>query len=136
MSDFPAIDNSSGSFGALDPSWTAAKVPFSSVLGTLLRQGVSVRVACGPGDRESEFVQRLEQRATADGTLAGLLVRRAEHSHSIFDHEKAVVAGTWALFGSMNLTYRGVTLNGELVTVTTDLSRVARLATQLSGLFT
>jgi phosphatidylserine/phosphatidylglycerophosphate/cardiolipin synthase-like enzyme len=135
MSDFPALDNTGGRFGALDPSWTAAWVPFSAVLGTLLRQGVNVRVACGPGDREGEFVQRLEHRAAADGTQTRLLIRQTDRSHQIFDHEKAIVADAWAMFGSMNLTYRGVTLNGELVTVSTDLSRVAKLATELSGLF-
>jgi phosphatidylserine/phosphatidylglycerophosphate/cardiolipin synthase-like enzyme len=53
----------------------------------------------------------------------------------VLDHEKAMVADTWAVHGSMNLTYRGVELNGELVTVTTDPGHVAAITTELMSLF-
>ena len=35
----------------------------------------------------------------------------------------------------MNLTYSGVTMNGELITVTTDAAQVSEVATELLGLF-
>ena len=53
----------------------------------------------------------------------------------LFSHEKALVADSWAVYGSMNLTYSGVQFNGELITVTTDPDTVATLATTLQGLF-
>ncbi|GAA2666312.1 hypothetical protein Apa02nite_006520 [Actinoplanes palleronii] len=62
-------------------------------------------------------------------------MRQADRDHRVFDHEKAIVADSWVMFGSMNLTYRGVTLNGEIVTVSVNPSKVAKLATELSGLF-
>jgi phosphatidylserine/phosphatidylglycerophosphate/cardiolipin synthase-like enzyme len=135
ISDFPALDNRSGRFTAIDASWTATFVLFSGVLRAALQRGTHVRIACGPGDRESEFVARLDRAATLDGTASRLSVTRPPREHRLFSHEKAVVADTWAVYGSMNLTYSGVTMNGELITATTDAAKVSEVATGLLGLF-
>lgn len=136
ISDFPALDNCVGRFTAIDASWTATYVPFSAVLRTILQRGTHIRMACGPGDRESEFVARLDRVAALDGTGDHLWVTRLPREHRLFSHEKAIVADTWAIYGSMNLTYSGVTMNGELITVTTDATKVSEVATELLGLFT
>jgi hypothetical protein len=52
----------------------------------------------------------------------------------VFSRE-VIAADTWAVYGSMNLTYSGVTMNGELITVTTDAAQVSEVATELLGLF-
>ena len=136
ISDFPALDNTSGRFSAIEPSWTATFVQFSGVLRAVLQRGTSVRIACGPGATESEFVARLERAASLDGTAESLSANRLPREHRLFSHEKAIVAETWAVYGSMNLTYSGVTMNGELITVTTDPASVSEVATELHGLFT
>jgi hypothetical protein len=136
MSDFPALDNRGGKFAAIDASWTATFVPFSSLLRAMLQRGTSVRMACGPGDRETELLTRVEQAASLDGTVACLSATRLPREHRLFSHEKALVTDTWAIYGSMNLTYSGVTMNGELLTVTTDTAKVATVATELLDLFT
>jgi phosphatidylserine/phosphatidylglycerophosphate/cardiolipin synthase-like enzyme len=135
ISDFPAIDNRGGRFAAIDPGWTATFVSFSAVLRAALQRGTQARIACGPGDRETEFIARLGRAASLDGTDDRLAVTRLPREHRIFSHEKAVIADTWAVYGSMNLTYSGVTMNGELINVTTDPAAVSDLATQLLGLF-
>jgi phosphatidylserine/phosphatidylglycerophosphate/cardiolipin synthase-like enzyme len=136
MSDFPALNNRGGKFTTLDASWTATFVPFSSMLRALLQRGTYVRIACGPGDRETELLSRIEQAASLDGTVTLLSVTRLPREHRLFSHEKALISDTWAVYGSMNLTYSGVTINGELITVTTDGARVGAVATELLGLFT
>jgi len=135
MSDFPALDNRGGRFTAIDASWTATFVLFSAVLRAALQRGIYVRIACGPDARESEFVGRLDRAAAQDGTADHLSVTRPPREHRLFSHEKAVIADTWAVYGSMNLTYSGVTMNGELITVTTDAAQVSEVATELLGLF-
>ena len=135
ISDFPALDNRGARFTAIDASWTATFVLLSGVLRAVLQRGTYVRIACGPGARESEFVTRLERAAVPDGTADRLSVTRLPREHRVFSHEKAVVADTWAVYGSMNLTYSGVTMNGELITVTTDAAQVSEVATELLGLF-
>jgi len=135
MSDFPAIDNRDARFTPIEPAWGAAFVSFSQVLRALLARGVSVKIACGPGRRESDFVARVETAADLDATRANLVVHRMPHEHRVFSHEKALITNSWAVYGSMNLTYSGVTMNGELITVTTDPNAVARVATELLDLF-
>lgn len=135
ISDFPALDNRGGRFTAIEGSWTATFVVFSGVLRAVLQRGTHVRIACGPGPRESDFVARLDQAAALDGTTDCLSVTRLPREHRLFSHEKAIVADTWAVYGSMNLTYSGVTMNGELITATTDGARVSEVATELLGLF-
>jgi phosphatidylserine/phosphatidylglycerophosphate/cardiolipin synthase-like enzyme len=135
ISDFPALDNRGGRFAAIDASWAATFVLFSNVLRTTLQRGARVRIACGPGDRETEFVARLVRAAALDGTTDHISVNRLPREHRVFSHEKAVIADTWAVYGSMNLTYSGVTMNGELITVTTNPARVSEVATELLGLF-
>ncbi|WP_197523528.1 phospholipase D-like domain-containing protein DpdK [Actinokineospora pegani] len=135
MSDFPVVDNRGGRFTSIEQSWTASLVPFSAVLRALLVRRVEVRLACGPGDRDSEFAKRVERGAQLDGTSARLSISPLPHSDKALSHEKALVADTWAIYGSMNLTYRGVTFNGELITVTTDLATVTKVGTELRGVF-
>lgn len=135
ISDFPALDNRGGRFSAIDESWTATFVLFSGVLRAVLQHGTRVRIACGPGDREHEFVARLSRASILDGTADLLTVTHLPREHRVFSHEKAVVAQTWAVYGSMNLTYSGVTMNGELITVTTEIAQVSQVATELLGLF-
>ena len=131
ITDFPVIDNRSGQYSLLDPQWGAAKIRFSSVLRSLLLRGTRLSVACRPGTREDEFVTRLQTYAVSDGTDDLLWLQRSDAVMRERAHEKALVADSWALHGSMNFTYSGVELNGELVTFTTDAATVATLASEL-----
>lgn len=135
LSDFPALNNRGGKFTVLDTSWTATFISFSKILRALLQRRVYIQIAAGPGPRETEFMARIEQAASLDGTGSCLSVTRLPHDHRLFSHEKALITDTWAVYGSMNLTYSGVTMNGELITVTTDADKVATVATQLRDLF-
>lgn len=136
ISDVPIIDNRSGRFGCLDARWGARWISLSAVLRSFLEAGMRVQVACGPGRREDEFVERLARSVQRDGTEDALHIRRSPSDRPrAMDHEKAIVADAWAVHGSMNLTYHGVELNGELVTVTTDSAHVASVATNLLSLF-
>lgn len=135
MSDFPAVNNRAGEYTCLEPSWGATHLPFSAILRGLLARGVSTRIGCGPGERESDLISRIETAADSDGTRDFLSVSRLPREHRLFSHEKALIADSWAIYGSMNLTYSGVQMNGELITVTTESDVVARVATELLGLF-
>lgn len=135
MSDFPAMDNRGGNFAAVEPAWTATWISFSGVLRTLLMRGVEVKVACGPDARETEFLDKIDQLSALDGTTERFSSVRLPSERRHFSHEKALIADTWAIYGSMNLTYNGVSINGELITVTTDDTSVAQVTTELLGLF-
>lgn len=135
ISDFPIVDNRAGQFTHLDAQWGTGRIRLSAILRSFLARGTQVSIACRPGSREDEFVHRLQAVAEVDGSDAFLSIQRAEDRLRDRSHEKALVADSWALHGSMNFTYSGVELNGELVTFTDDPSAVAELATELLPLF-
>lgn len=136
ISDFPIVDNRGGEFSCLDSAWPATRITFSSFLRSLLRRGVKVSVACGHGRTEIDFTQRLRSGAVQDGTNALLTLRLSEFDSSrLLEHEKALIADEWVVHGSMNLTYRGVEVNGEIVTISSDPNHVAELATSIMELF-
>lgn len=137
ITDFPIIDNRSGTASALESSWPAARITFSEFLRTLLRRGVQVSVASSHDIAAADFLQRLEAMAVSEGTDNLLRTRMiGDEDHRKLDHGKALIADNWALYGSMNLTFRGVEVNGELVTVTSEQATIAELAMSLGDLFT
>ena len=136
ISDFPIIDNRGGEFSSLDSTWTATRVTFSSFLRSLLRRGVRVLVACGQGRSEIDFIERVRSGSVQDGTSDLLTLRVSEFDSSrLLEHEKALVSDEWVVHGSMNLTYRGVEVNGEIVTISSDSAHVAELTTTIMELF-
>lgn len=136
IGDVPILDNTGGRFTALNSAWGSRTIRLSAVLRTLLIRGTEVYLHVGPGPREAEFIRRLSEGARSDGTDQRLHPHISTHDpNDVLDHQKMIAADEWAVFGSMNLTYRGVELNGELVTVSTDPARVAHLSTELMGLF-
>ncbi len=135
ITDFPVVDNRAGRFSQLDPQWGATRIRLSSVLRSLLLRGVELKVACRPGTREDEFIDRLRVAAGTDGTNDLLVLQRHDDVLRERGHEKALVADSWALHGSMNFTYSGVELNGELVTFTTDVPTVATVRSELEPIF-
>jgi phosphatidylserine/phosphatidylglycerophosphate/cardiolipin synthase-like enzyme len=71
-----------------------------------------------------------------DGTLDNLNVSQDENNF-LFEkeHSKGLISDTWALIGSMNFTYSGVEINGELVTFKTDPNSIGQLAAAFTDLF-
>lgn len=136
ISDVPLLDNRGGRFSVLDTTWGARIIRLSAVLRTLLAQQTTVYLHCGPGPRETSFIERLSDIARRDGTSGRFHPRQSSHDpDKILDHEKAIAGDNWIIHGSMNLTYRGVEINGELVTVSTDPTHVAMVTTELMSLF-
>jgi len=134
MSDFPVLDNRTGSFNSLDPAWPATTIPMTWILRSMLGRGSEVRLACNHSHREDQFIRSLFELAERDDTLGLLKICQFDKSEPL-SHEKALIADRWALHGSMNFTYSGVELNGELVTLTTDPNRVAELAIEVGSVF-
>lgn len=135
--DVPLLDNRGGRFSVLNTIWGAQIIRLSAVVRTLLEQQTTVHFHCGQGDPEKAFLDRLRESARRDGTDARLYIRQSTFPpNGPLDHEKAIAGDDWIIHGSMNLTYRGVEINGELVTVSTNPQHVATITTELMSLFT
>jgi hypothetical protein len=135
ISDVPLIDNRRGSFTALNSTWGSTIIRLSAVLRTMLSNHTKVYIATGPDRSAVAFVRQLKDGARRDGTDNLLTAHNALPNPNALDHQKAIAGDDWIVHGSMNLTYRGIELNGELVTISNDLPNVAAVTTELMSLF-
>ncbi len=136
ISDLPVLDNRNGAFSQLESRWGATQIRFTEVLRTLLQRGVKISLATRTTTRNEDFISRLLSTSEMDGTLDNLNVSQDENNF-LFEkeHSKGLISDTWALIGSMNFTYSGVEINGELVTFKTDPNSIGQLAAAFTDLF-
>jgi hypothetical protein len=120
ISDIPIIDNRSGAFDALDPSWGPRILRLGEVIARSLQTGTTVVVATRPVSHNRPFLSQLTSTASDLGVTSALLLNRAENLH-----EKGLLADDFYLGGSMNLTFGGVELLEETVTFDTAEEVVA-----------
>lgn len=123
VSDLGIIDNSAGTFGALDPAWPAAPVRLTRVLLHMLKRGSTVVVATRPATYNDDFVSRITEAAAQAGVAERLQLHRAGELH-----EKGVLGDSFFLSGSMNFTPSGIEINEELIRFETDSAVVAATA--------
>jgi PLD-like domain len=128
ISDVPVLDNSAGAFSMLDPEWEERWLYLSEVLVTLMKRNVLVRVKTNEDPHNRAFVERLESRAATAGTAEQCQVRSRADAHS-----KGIAGGTFALRGSMNLTYNGLREREETVEIDVDTEAVATLRLEFSA---
>lgn len=100
ISDTILIDNGSGAYGALEPSWPNAPIRMVRYLTSLARRGTTVYVATNMSRHNDEICKRLEARSEEGLPLR---VHRQEQLH-----EKGLLTDRFFLFGSMNFTHRGI----------------------------
>ncbi len=136
ISDLPIIDNRNGAFSQLESRWGATQIRFTEILRTLLQRGVKISLATRTTARNEDFIARLLASSEIDGTLENLIISKDENNF-LFEkeHSKGLISDTWALIGSMNFTYSGVEINGELVTLKTDPNSIGILAASFTDLF-
>src|SRR3954451_6714915 len=67
VSDLGIIDNSAGTFSALDPAWPVGPVRLTRVLLRMLEEGSTIVVATRPAHYNDEFVTRITEAAAQAG---------------------------------------------------------------------
>lgn len=107
MSDFTLLRNQFRAFGAALPELTDLnEISFSQYLSALSRHR-PVRLVTTNTDTSNAFLRK-EDVAEA----AGIEVKIAGDNY----HEKGILAPSFYIEGSMNITYQGVYVNGEKIT--------------------
>jgi hypothetical protein len=112
VSDVPVLDNQTGAFAGLEPTWSRKRITLVEALTALMRKGASLTVATRTGEHNQRFVHRLEIAAGSAGLGDRLLVRMDEEERL---HEKGLLGDDYYLSGSMNFTENGIRLNDEAV---------------------
>lgn len=110
MSDFVLFGNTFGEYGALFPeSPSRPQYKFSDFL-VRLAMLQEVRIVTVRGGKSYEVSEKFAETLRMTG-VANLSVRFAEQTY----HEKGILAPTFYIEGSMNLTYMGTNVRDEKV---------------------
>jgi hypothetical protein len=112
ITDVGVLDNKTGSFSGLEPTWGRRQILLVEALNALLRRGGYVVVATRTDEHNLRFVRRLEFAAESAGVSSRLLVRLDDRERL---HEKGLLGDDYYLSGSMNFTYNGIRLHDEAV---------------------
>jgi hypothetical protein len=133
ISDVPVFDNSMSQFSGLCPSWPRRLLRLTDVLVRLLQLEVAVTVVTRQIPHNDDgFLLRLKELASAEADDRNLrLVQRAQENL----HVKGIITGSFFVSGSMNLTYNGVVVLDELISVDASKDGVARARIQFRQLY-
>jgi hypothetical protein len=126
ISDIEIIDNSARQFASLEPDWPAVPIRLSLVLQALLSRGVQVRLVIRKHGHNDYFIARLQALKTRFGDLIKWTVEESFHA-------KGLLGADYFLSGSMNLTFSGISINGEHLILRTDAATVAEQAIELEA---
>lgn len=116
ITDIPILDNRTGAFSTVEPTWPNTRVRLSEFLLRQASVGTTVRIATRSDGKSRRFHEAME----AKGKHLRVDVRQEKVLH-----QKGIVGEGFYLAGSMNFTMNGLTVNDESVIFTTDESQVA-----------
>jgi phosphatidylserine/phosphatidylglycerophosphate/cardiolipin synthase-like enzyme len=117
ISDIEIIDNRVRQFSSLRPDWPVAGICLSRVMTALLEEGGSIALVLRDNDHNRQFVD-------AVGVLRSRFPDRFKLAMGAVVHDKGILGDDFLLSGSMNLTYNGITINDEHLTLRTDIASV------------
>lgn len=123
ISNVSVLDNRTGDYSALEPSWGKREIRLLDCLGALLHRGSVIWLKTGPDPRNEPFLADLQRRARDAGASDRLHIKQSGVLHT-----KGVLTDRCLLRGSMNLTLRGVEFNEEAVTYDLDSEERAAMA--------
>lgn len=117
ISDIEILDNRARQFSALQPDWPATGIRLSAVIEALLVRGGSVALVLRDVEHNRIFISRLSSLRTKYPT-------RLKVAIDADVHDKGLLGDDFLLSGSMNLTFNGITVNDEHLTLRTDRASV------------
>lgn len=106
IADLDAVDNTSGAYDTVLADPSSRMYGLAEVLGRLTYLGTGLSVVTRPDTYNDTFIDRLTHQAARER----LRVVREEDVH-----EKTFCGDHWLMTGSMNFTFRGMTINDELI---------------------
>ena len=128
ISDVEILDNSARRFSAIEPDWPAAPIRLSQVLGALLARGSEINLVIREHGHNEYFIARLSFLKERFGSKVRWVVEKDFHA-------KGLLGDDYFLSGSMNLTFNGISVNGEHLVLRTDPPAIAEQAEQLNLLW-
>ena len=121
LSDIRIIDNSTGAYGAIDPTWGRRGIRLIEILIGLVSRGTTLVLVTRPDPHNKTFLRQLTCLVEDAGFQERLLVLSDREKL----HHKGLLGDTFYLNGSMNFTYNGLEILEEEVVLETALEQVA-----------
>lgn len=120
ISNIVLFDNRAGGFSMVNPEWGSREIRLIEIAGDIMARGTPLAIATSFDDHNTPFLDSLSNTAEEAGLGDMLTIVQREHLHI-----KGVLLQRGLLTGSMNLTFRGLELNDEMVVYDTDVKTLA-----------
>lgn len=121
ISNVAILDNRAAGFTAVNPEWGAREIRLVEIAVELMMRGCPVAIATSLDEHNIVFSHALQDAAAEAGVTDKLKIVRRENLHT-----KGILLRRGLLMGSMNITYRGLELNDEVVTYDTNPQSLAQ----------
>lgn len=111
ITDMDILDNRCGQFSSLVPTWGLRRIRLSEVFAHIMDQS-RVHIVARPDPHNDSFLQKMRDLSRASDTSENLKLTIRDTLHL-----KGLLGQDYYLSGSMNLTYNGVEVNDEGVSL-------------------
>lgn len=111
ISDIDILDNRAGQFSSLVPTWGLRRIRLSEVFSQIIKQA-NVYIVARSDSHNDPFLQKMRDLGRASDSPGNLKVVIRDTLHL-----KGLLGKDYYLKGSMNLTYNGVEVNHEGVSL-------------------
>lgn len=134
VSDIPLLDNRSGAYSGLEPTWAKRFITLAELLAHALKANPAtvIRIVTRPDSTNIRFTERLRFLAELDGNGDRLRIDNQRPEL----HTKGIATHSFALIGSMNLTHNGLSVLEEAIDLNIDPARIAQFLITLKGYYT
>lgn len=119
ISDIDILDNRCGQFSSLVPTWGLRRIRLSEVFAHIMGQS-RVHIVARPDSHNDAFLRKMDDLSRASDDADNLHVTIRDTLHL-----KGLLGQDYYLSGSMNLTYNGVEVNHEGVTLDRSAKGIA-----------
>jgi phosphatidylserine/phosphatidylglycerophosphate/cardiolipin synthase-like enzyme len=116
IGDVDVIDNRAGAFDSVFVDPSSRVYTLAEVLAAISLGGADLSIVTRPDPFNDVFIDRVLRQA-APG--------RTQVIHAADVHEKTLCGDNWLMTGSMNFTFRGMSVNDELVSYRVDATIAA-----------
>lgn len=111
ISDINVLDNRCGQFSSLVPTWGLRRIRLSEIFAHIIDRS-KVCIVARPDTHNDAFLRKMKDLSRASDNPNNLYVNICETLHL-----KGLLGQDYYLSGSMNLTYNGVEINDEGVSL-------------------
>ncbi len=126
ISDIEILDNRSGQFSSLVPTWGLRRIRLSEVFGQMMTQS-NLIIVTRPDQHNNAFLQKVNDLSRAFDDADNLQIIKRNSLHL-----KGFLGQDYYLSGSMNLTYNGVEVNHEGVSLDRSPEAIAEASIHFS----